>query len=81
MPVSKIEDDETRRLLRKHYRENEKQRYGSYRTNHRAMAGPRLTPEELGERLSEIPPDTRTVTAQFCGDPLPGRSALDRRNH
>lgn len=22
---------------------------------------------------------TRTITAEFCGDPLPGRSALDRK--
>lgn len=26
-----------------------------------------------------IPEDTRDLTARFCGDPLPGRSALDRR--
>lgn len=25
-----------------------------------------------------IPEDTRTFTQKFCGDPLPGRSALDR---
>jgi acyl-CoA synthetase (AMP-forming)/AMP-acid ligase II len=25
------------------------------------------------------PPDTRDLTARFCGDPLPGRSALDQR--
>jgi hypothetical protein len=25
------------------------------------------------------PPDTRDMTAFLCGDPLPGRSALDRR--
>lgn len=25
------------------------------------------------------PPDTRDFTARFCGDPLPGRSALDQR--
>lgn len=30
-------------------------------------------------RLALIPADTRTLTARFCGDPLPGRSALDRR--
>lgn len=26
-----------------------------------------------------LPDDTRTFTARFCGDPLPGRSALDAR--
>lgn len=31
-------------------------------------------------QLPEPPPeDTRTLTARLCGDPLPGRSALDRR--
>lgn len=29
--------------------------------------------------FSKIPPDTRGVTARLMGDPLPGRSALDRR--
>lgn len=27
-----------------------------------------------------IPADTRDLTARFCGDPLPGRSALDQRS-
>lgn len=30
-------------------------------------------------RLAEIPPDTRSLTGRICGDPIPGRSALDRR--
>ncbi len=32
-------------------------------------------------RLAEIPADTRSKTARLCGDPLPGRSALDRRGY
>ena len=35
--------------------------------------------EDVAARLAEIPPDTRDLTAQVFGDPLPGRSALDRR--
>lgn len=31
-------------------------------------------------RERQIPRDTRDLTAQLCGDPLPGRSALDRRH-
>lgn len=31
-------------------------------------------------RLAEIPADTRTLTQFMFGDPLPGRSALSRRN-
>jgi len=36
-------------------------------------------PDELAARLAEIPDDTRTITGRICGDPVPGRSALDRR--
>lgn len=36
--------------------------------------------DEAARRLqAQIPEDTRDITARFCGDPLPGRSALDRR--
>jgi len=35
----------------------------------------------LAERMrSEIPEDTRGITGVLCGDPLPGRSALDHRH-
>lgn len=37
------------------------------------------TGPEFDALLAAIPPDTRDLTARFCGDPLPGRSALDRR--
>lgn len=29
----------------------------------------------------ELPSDTRGLTARICGDPIPGRSALDRRRN
>lgn len=35
--------------------------------------------QDVMMRLAEIPPDRRDLTSRFCGDPLPGRSALDRR--
>jgi hypothetical protein len=35
---------------------------------------------DLMARLAEIPSDTRGLTARTFGDPLPGRSALDRRS-
>lgn len=45
----------------------------------RAYQGPRpIDPARLAERLAAIPADTRDLTARFFGDPLPGRSALDR---
>lgn len=34
---------------------------------------------DAAARLAEIPDDTRDLTARICGDPLPGRSALDKR--
>lgn len=38
--------------------------------------------QDVAKRLAEIPQDTRNVTQRFFGDPLPGRSALDRmRKH
>lgn len=30
--------------------------------------------------IAKLPPDTRSNTARLCGDPLPGRSALDRKS-
>lgn len=39
----------------------------------------RIDKEALAQRLAEIPDDTRDLTAFLMGDPLPGRSALDRR--
>ena len=36
--------------------------------------------QEAAKRLAQIPADTRTLTQRVLGDPLPGRSALDRAN-
>lgn len=41
----------------------------------------RPPPEDVAARLAEIPRDTRDLTAFICGDPLPGRRAIDRRQH
>lgn len=35
--------------------------------------------EDVEARLAEIPADTRDLTAKAFGDPLPGRSAWDKR--
>jgi hypothetical protein len=40
----------------------------------------RVDEKVAAARLAEIPPDTRNLTQRIAGDPLPGRSALDRRN-
>lgn len=45
----------------------------------KSHADARPSASELMERVREIPLDTRDLTAKVFGDPLPGRSALDRR--
>jgi hypothetical protein len=40
---------------------------------------PRMTLEEEAKLFASLPKDTRDFTARIMGDPLPGRSALDRR--
>lgn len=35
--------------------------------------------EDAAARLAEVPKDDRSLTARMFGDPLKGRSALDRR--
>ena len=35
--------------------------------------------EDAAARLAEVPKDTRSLTGVLCGDPLPTRSALDKR--
>ena len=39
---------------------------------------PSNRPERQPLAVAEVIEDTRDFTARFCGDPLPGRSALDR---
>lgn len=39
----------------------------------------RRTMADRDAMKQKIPDDTRDLTARFFGDPLPGRSALDRR--
>lgn len=38
----------------------------------------RTVRQDAQARMAEIPDDTRGLTARICGDPLPGRSALDQ---
>lgn len=40
---------------------------------------PRMSKEDERRIVLRVPPDTRTRHARLMGDPLPGRSALDRR--
>lgn len=45
---------------------------------HRNETG-RVSLEEAEAARAAVPDDTRNYTSRFFGDPLPGRSALDRR--
>lgn len=66
---------------RERYRERQAKQQRERRSDfwHRSEPKP-LTEPECAARLREIPRDTRDVTARLCGDPLPGRSALDQRS-
>ena len=55
---------------------NRKKRTGEIAlTNY--VAGP--SEDEVLAAQKNIPVDTRDFSARLCGDPLPGRSALDKR--
>ena len=41
----------------------------------------RLSAAEARAAIEAVPPDTRSTTSRLLGDPLPGRSALDRRTY
>lgn len=45
----------------------------------KAYTPPYFEAEQQQERTPEVPKDTRDLTARIFGDPLSGRSALDRR--
>lgn len=44
------------------------------------MVGRRDVEAQARKLMEFIPDDTRNLTARICGDPLPGRSALDRQH-
>jgi hypothetical protein len=47
----------------------------------RAAVVSRAAEEAWRGRCPVAPDDTRSMTARLCGDPLPGRSALDNERH
>lgn len=55
-------------------------RYGRYAMKtHHIVAAPRPAPDALAERDIRLSIAPRDLTAVLLGDPLPGYSALDRR--
>jgi len=45
----------------------------------RTSEGPHMKPAEVERLRRSVPADTRSFSARLFGDPLPGRSALDKR--
>ena len=70
--------DAKRASDRRHHAKQREQRLADPVLHPRVLhGGP--TKREWQNRVAEIPDDTRDLTARVFGDPLPGRSALDRR--
>lgn len=44
------------------------------------MVSSHAVDEQARRLMAFIPRDTRSLTGRVCGDPLPGRSALDRQH-
>lgn len=65
------------------YRRDRQDRENARRAgNHRHAKRPRSKTIEARDAVQlfrAIPKDTRDLTARLCGDPLPGRRALDLR--
>lgn len=63
-------------------RERSRQRAREARAVEKGVLHPTAAPSPpaatVAARRAEIPDDTRGLTARVLGDPLPGRSALDR---
>lgn len=64
---------------RRRYENAQRKREAGPAAEERRIAEKHATKSDRLARLAEIPPDTRSLTARICGDPIPGRSALDRR--
>jgi hypothetical protein len=79
-----VGSDGLKRRLDPEYRErrnqqmrdaNERRTSTSWPMHHFAS---RMPQEQLDRLRATVPVDTRGLTARACGDPLPGRSALDK---
>ena len=71
-------EEERLRWLRNYQRRQRELGHEGGATGHSVYPYSRVPAEDIAARLAEIPPDTRTVTGILCGDPLPGRRAIDR---
>lgn len=74
-----------RRAVDPEYREKRAKQVAARRAAGPAPVNPKqatraYVANDAAIRVAEIPHDTRSLTARMFGDPLPGRSALDRRS-
>jgi len=63
----------------RHKREANEAKYLPPRKTARENATAINIKQDAAARLAEVPADTRSLTGRLAGDPLPGRSALDKR--
>lgn len=71
-------EETIRRVIDPEYRRVRSERYRPVHDKIISNAG-RFPPAEVERILRTIQPDTRTLQAKFMGDPIPGRSALDKK--
>lgn len=73
-------DTETiRRQIDPEYRRVRSSRYRPEHSPFHIQTRHGVSPEEAARRIAEVPADTRPMSARLLGDPLPGRSALDKQ--
>jgi hypothetical protein len=75
-----VGSDGLKRRLDPEYRErrNQQMREANERRDPLHNFASRVPMAEVYRLLDTVPADTRGFTARACGDPLPGRSALDK---
>lgn len=79
--------DTVRTWVSSKYAEGRKRRQQRVREDMRRLMSEHPTPRAPSSAIerdamslvADIPPDTRDLTGRICGDPLPGRRALDVR--
>lgn len=64
---------EAKKRERETYKSPTGYRHSYNNTQHRARLD-----ADAAKLIAEVPPDNRTLTQRILGDPLPGRSALDK---
>lgn len=68
-----------RRIVDERYAARRRESINKAREQRRLTSAAISQRREVDASRSEVPTDTRDLTARLFGDPLPGRSALDQR--